>query len=43
MQKEDVLKGLGKEMPTIKEKFGVKSISLFGSYAKGLNNNEQTG
>jgi len=40
MQKEDVLKSLREEMPTIKEKFGVKSIGLFGSYAKNLQNEE---
>ncbi len=40
MQKEDVLRSLKEEMPIIKEKFGVKSIGLFGSYAKGLQKEE---
>lgn len=34
MQKEDVLKIIREEMPKIQEHFGVKSIGLFGSYAK---------
>lgn len=40
MQKEDVIKTLKEEMPVLKEKFGVKSIGLFGSYAKDTQNPE---
>lgn len=38
MQKEDVLQRLREEFPNIKARFGVKSIGLFGSYAKDLQN-----
>ena len=40
MNKKDVLKYLRDEMPTIKEKFGVRSIGLFGSYARDLQTEE---
>ena len=40
MQKEDVLKSLREEMPEIKERFSVKSIGLFGSYAKDMQNEQ---
>lgn len=33
--KDDILKVLKKELPSLKEKFKVKSIGLFGSYARG--------
>ena len=38
MQKEDVLHTLRDEFPNIKARFGVRSIGLFGSYAKDLQN-----
>ena len=40
MQKETVLESLRDAMPVITEKFGVKSIGLFGSYSKNLQNEE---
>ncbi len=40
MQKEDVLTSLRNEMPTLKKRFGVNSIGVFGSYAKSLQNEE---
>lgn len=40
MKKEEVLKSLRDEMPAIQKKFGVKSIGLFGSYARDLQNEE---
>lgn len=40
MQKEIVLERLRNELPVIREKFGVKSIGLFGSYSKDLQNEE---
>ena len=40
MQKEDVIARLKEELPKLKEDFGVKSIGLFGSYAKGAQNEE---
>jgi len=33
--KEEVLKTMKKELPYLKEKFQVKSIGIFGSYARG--------
>jgi len=33
--KEEVLKTIKKELPYLKEKFKVKSIGIFGSYARG--------
>ena len=33
--KEEILKILGDELPYLREKFNVKSIGLFGSYARG--------
>lgn len=33
--KEEILKTMKKELPHLKEKFKVKSIGIFGSYAKG--------
>lgn len=33
--KEEILKILKKELPHLREKFHVKSIGLFGSYARG--------
>jgi len=33
--KEDILKTMKKELPYLKEKFKVKSIGIFGSYARG--------
>ncbi len=40
MQKEDVLHTLREEFQDIKARFGVRSIGLFGSYAKDLQNDE---
>ena len=34
-RKENILKILKQELPFLKEKFKVKSIGLFGSYARG--------
>lgn len=33
--KEEILKVLKKELPYLKEKFHVKTIGIFGSYARG--------
>jgi hypothetical protein len=33
--KEEILKVLKKELPSLKEKFKVKSIGIFGSYVRG--------
>ncbi len=33
--KEEILKILRNEIPNLKEKFNVKTIALFGSYARG--------
>jgi predicted nucleotidyltransferase len=33
--KEEILKTMKKELPYLKEKFKVKSIGIFGSYARG--------
>ena len=33
--KEDILKIMKKELPYLKEKFKVRSIGIFGSYARG--------
>lgn len=33
--KEEIFKVLKKELPSLKEKFKVKSIGLFGSYIRG--------
>lgn len=38
MEKNELLKSLRREMPTLKKMFGVNSIGLFGSYAKGTQN-----
>jgi predicted nucleotidyltransferase len=37
MQKEDIINILRQEMPTLKSRFGVQSIGLFGSYARDKN------
>ena len=34
-RKEDLMKTMKKELPNLKEKFKVKSIGIFGSYARG--------
>jgi len=33
--KEEILKTMKKELPYLKEKFKVRSIGIFGSYARG--------
>lgn len=33
--KDEILKVLKKELPSLKEKFNVKSIGIFGSYLRG--------
>ncbi len=33
--KEEILKILKKELPSLKEKFKIKSIGIFGSYVRG--------
>lgn len=33
--KNEILETLSKELPTLKERFNVKTIGLFGSYARG--------
>ncbi len=33
-RKEEILKTIKKELPSLKEKFKVRSIGLFGSYAR---------
>ncbi len=40
MQKDDILKQIRNELPEMKKRFGLKSIGLFGSYAKDLQNDE---
>lgn len=36
LNKEEIIKGLKKELPYLKATFGVKRIGLFGSFAKGI-------
>jgi uncharacterized protein len=33
--KNEILKALSKELPLLKQRFNVKTIGLFGSYARG--------
>ncbi|GIU71460.1 MAG: nucleotidyltransferase [Candidatus Nitrosocaldaceae archaeon] len=33
--KKDIIKILERELPYLKEKYGVKSLGIFGSYVKG--------
>ncbi len=40
MVKEDLLQSLRNEMPILKERYGVNSIGLFGSYAKDMQNED---
>ena len=40
MNKEQVLKSLRDEMPILKQRFGVNSIGLFGSYAKDIQSDD---
>lgn len=35
LTKEQILKILREELPTLREKYGVEQIALFGSFAKG--------
>ena len=35
LEKTDILQILQRELPYLKEKYGVKQIALFGSFAKG--------
>ncbi len=37
MRKDEIIKVLQEDMPTLKSRFGVQSIGLFGSFAKGKN------
>ncbi|RMF91418.1 MAG: hypothetical protein D6733_01180 [Methanobacteriota archaeon] len=38
--KDEILKALSKELPTLKQRFNVKKIGLFGSYARGEQKNQ---
>ena len=38
MNKEQIIATLQSEKPFLKQNFGVESIALFGSYAKGIEN-----
>ena len=40
MQKEEIISTLRADMPTLKTKYGVQSIGLFGSFAKGENHKD---
>lgn len=37
MQKEEIINALRNDMPTLKARYGVQSIGLFGSTARGKN------
>ena len=37
MQKEEIINTLRADLPVLKTRFGVQSIGLFGSYARGKN------
>ena len=37
MQKEEIINALRADMPALRERYGVQSIGLFGSFAKGRN------
>jgi uncharacterized protein len=38
--KDEIIKIIKDEMPILKEKFGIKKIGLFGSYARSSHNTE---
>ncbi|MEX2345447.1 MAG: nucleotidyltransferase domain-containing protein [Balneolaceae bacterium] len=40
MNREEILAYLSKKKPEFEEKYGVKKIGLFGSYAEGKNNEQ---
>lgn len=37
MRKEEIIDALRADMPALRERYGVQSIGLFGSFAKGRN------
>lgn len=40
MQKDDIINALRTDLPELKNRYGVQSIGLFGSYAKGKNHKD---